>query len=199
MNWIVKKHNIWTHILLTYFTCGIWLIIWLYYKNKYKRNIHYNIKININDNSSYNETDYEEFINIQNKYKKVLDEHYNNIEKINMLYTVINNLALPSHPEMNKVINLCEQDIQLAPIILEYCKEMANHYNDKLENHLINYVTFQRLAIIYEKQKEYQKAIDVCKYAITLGFYKDGTAGQMPGRLARLIKKARSENVTITE
>lgn len=158
-DWIVKKHNIWTHILLTYFTCGIWLIIWLYYKSKYKKDVHYNIKVNINDNSYYNETDYEKFINIQNKYKKVLDEHYNNIEKINMLYTVINNLALPNHPEMNKVINLCEQDIQLAPIILEYCKEMANHYNDKLENHLINYITFQRLALYMKNKKNIKKQL----------------------------------------
>ena len=76
---------------------------------------------------------------------------------------------------------------------------IRDSYNDDLEKHLINYETFQRLAIIYEKQKEYEKAIDICKYAIEVGFYKDGTSGQMPGRLARLIKKSRQENLKINE
>ena len=38
-------------------------------------------------------------------------------------------------------------------------------------------------------RKEYEKALEVCQKAIDIGFYKDGTPGQMPGRMARLYKK----------
>ena len=33
------------------------------------------------------------------------------------------------------------------------------------------------------------KAIEVCETAIRLGYIDDGTEGQMPGRIARLIRK----------
>lgn len=194
MNWVIKKHNILTHIILTYITCGIWLIIYFGCKSSskkqdLKKQILYERTIEYNNTEDDKLNDY---IRIEKQYKSVLDQHYKNIEKINMLYTIANNLSLPNSPEMQKVIDLCIEDIRLAPTIRKYCEEIANNYGDNLENHLINYVSFQRLAIIYEKQKQYHEAIDVCKQAIQLGFYKDGTAGQMPGRLARLIKKANS-------
>lgn len=56
----------------------------------------------------------------------------------------------------------------------------------------VNYDSFERLAIIYEKRKEYDKAIEVCMHAIQLGFSRDSTSGQMPGRMARLMKKAKN-------
>lgn len=196
-NWILKKRSIWFHIILTYFTCGIWAIVYFYckYTNKDKVELY----MHQTNYSPFTNNNFEILSKIEKKYSNVLHKHYQNIEKINMLYTVINNLALPNNPEMQKVINLCLEDIDLAPEILNYCKEKADYYNDDLEKHLINYETFQRLAIIYEKQKEYEKAIDICKYAIEVRFYKDGTSGQMPGRLARLIKKSRQENLKINE
>lgn len=44
--------------------------------------------------------------------------------------------------------------------------------------------------MIYEKQGNFQKAIDICAEAIEIGAINDGTKGQMRGRLARLIKKS---------
>ena len=114
------------------------------------------------------------------------------------MYTVANNLALPNSKEMQQVTDLCLQDIKLAPQILNYCKELANNYDDdNLERYLVSYPSFKRLAIIYEKQGNFKKAIDICKQAIELGFYKDGTPGQMPGRLARLIKKSNQQKTQI--
>lgn len=195
--WILKKRNIWFHVIATYFTCGIWAIIYFYCKSTSS------IKKDINKEETYAEhvNNYiptgderlDAYYEIEKQYLPILTKHYKNVEKINMLYTVANNLSLPNSPQMQQVIDLCLEDIELAPQILDYCKKIADHYNEDLENHLINYVTFQRLAIIYEKQKEYQKAIDVCKMAIEFGFYKDSTAGQMPGRLARLIKKSNQQ------
>ena len=131
------------------------------------------------------------------KYSSIIHAHFNYIEKINMLYSVVSTLESCNSPKMQQVIDLCLEDIKLAPLYKEYWIENAKICNFPAT--LPSYPSFQRLAIIYEKQKEYQKAIDVCNYAIQLGFYRDGTLGQMPGRLARLIKKARIENIAIDE
>lgn len=181
-----------TEDIMATITFGIISIILLYFSRKSNLNIKEKNKVYQNSSNNYvpyGNSKIDDYFRVEKEYSKVLKEHYNNIEKINMLYTIANNLALPNSKEMQKVIDLCIKDIELAPQILNYCKEMANNYDDDLENHLMNYVSFQRLAIIYEKQKEYEKAINICKLAIDLGFYKDGTPGQMPGRLARLIKK----------
>ena len=50
------------------------------------------------------------------------------------------------------------------------------------------YSSYKRLAIIYEKRKEYMNAIDVCVRAIRAGFVDDDTSGKMYGRLARMIR-----------
>ena len=31
---VLKKRSVWFHIIVTYFTCGIWAIIYLYFKYK---------------------------------------------------------------------------------------------------------------------------------------------------------------------
>lgn len=145
---------------------------------------------NIDNNIiNFGDKNLDDYIRIENKYEKICNQHFKNIEKIEMLYTVANNLSTPNSAEMQKVIDICIEDIKIAPTYMEYCKEMANHYKDDLDNWVPNYVSFQRLAIIYEKQKEYKKAIEVCNHSIKLGYLKDGTKGQMPGRLARLLKK----------
>jgi hypothetical protein len=51
------------------------------------------------------------------------------------------------------------------------------------------------LAIIYEKQGEIQKAIEICEEAIDLNL-RDSTKGGFSARLARLEKKNRSQNTT---
>ena len=196
--WILKRRSILFHIVITYFTCGIWAVIYFYCKlTQNNKEETYNEYANSYIPTGDKKLD--DYYEIEKQYSPILTEHYKNVEKINMLYTVANNLALPDSKQMQEVIDLCLKDIELAPQILNYCKAIANNYNDDLENHLINYVSFQRLAIIYEKQKEYQKAIDVCKMAIQLGFYKDGTAGQMPGRLARLINKSNKQNIQLNQ
>ena len=206
---ILKKRSILFHIIATYFTCGIWAILYFgckfsnnssdFTKNNssFEDNIG-NISDKTNDNNSFfYDINYEELEKLENKYRPILDKHYKNLEKIGMQYTVANNLSLPNSPEMQKVIDLCLEDITLAPEFLEFHIKEAKLYGKNLQDWLPNYPSFQRLAIIYEKQGEYQKAIDVCKQAIDLGFYKDGTTGQMPGRLARLIKKANKQNIQL--
>lgn len=204
--WILRKRSIIFHIIATILTGGVWAFIYLSLKfsdiSEDDDNNFHSFRDTFEEeitNEQYSGINYCELDKLEQKYRPLLDKHYKNLEKIGMMYTVANNLSLPNSPQMQKVIDLCLEDISLAPQFLEYHVQEAKLYERKLEDWLPNYPSFQRLAIIYEKQKEYQKAIDICQQAIELGFYKDGTNGQMPGRLARLIKKANKENIQINK
>ena len=51
------------------------------------------------------------------------------------------------------------------------------------------FTTFKKLAIIYEKEKDYENAIKICRLAISEGQERDGTKAGMTGRLEKLLKK----------
>ncbi len=144
----------------------------------------------------YDTISFEKFQSLQSKYKDVLHAHYSALEQIGIMYTVANNLTSVHSPEMQQVIDLCLYDISLAPKIAQYFKEESIVLNN--EYRLPDYGSFKRLAIIYEKQNRLIDAINICKKAIALGFYQDGTYGQIPGRMARLIKKAKDTNLLIS-
>ena len=198
----------WLTGILYLFTFGIFFIGWIYdcinIGNKLFKKTNYTAKSesyseHINNYIPTGNKQLDDYYRIEKQYLPILEKHRKNVEEIDMLYTIANNISTANSPQMQQVIDLCIEDIKLAPQILNYCQEIANNYNDNLENHLINYTTFSRLAIIYEKQKEYQKAIDICKMAINLGFYKDGTTGQIPGRLARLVRKSNKQKSKINK
>lgn len=109
-------------------------------------------------------------------------QHFDNLETIKAQYSVLYNLDRFHSPEMDNLILLCIQDISLA--------ERLGNYWKYAWKELPQYETFKRLAIIYEKRKEYPLAIDVCVSAIHLGYIKDGSDGQMYGRLAKLLRKS---------
>lgn len=138
---------------------------------------------------------YYAFSRVEEKYKALVQHHFDLIEKIGMAYTVANNLKLPNSPEMDYVIQLCKEDIALADQYKQYWDECnaTGYWDNGSMRSLPEYSSFKRLAIIYEKRKEYDEAIAVCQRAIELGYFRDGTEGQMPGRIARLIKKKGQE------
>lgn len=125
---------------------------------------------------------------IDRKYRSIADTHYKLENNIRTAYSVARQLHGYNSPEMNRVIEMCKKDIAIAPTFLEYLKE----YNTDLDEsrYPILFDAFKRLAIIYEKQKEYLKAADVCKQAINTGILNDGTEGGYPGRYAKMIKLA---------
>lgn len=136
------------------------------------------------------ETDaYNSQLKIDDQYWPVMSQHLENTTNIGTLYTVANNLSDPASAQMDQVIQMCIEDIKLAPILKTYWEKSGYA--------LSNYYTFSRLAKIYEKRKEYGKAIEVCQHAINLGYTQDGTEGNIPGRLARLIKKSKTVNKQI--
>lgn len=109
---------------------------------------------------------------------------------------------------LEKCINYCLADIDMFPLFKkEYIQsekavylELANSpYTDKKERkeylRQVNNVTFnlripsfERLAIIYEKQGKYEEAIKTCRLALDYGLY-DSTKGGFDGRIERLEKK----------
>lgn len=92
---------------------------------------------------------------------------------------------------MDKVIDLCNEDIGLAKLFKAYWEDLQKTgYYEEAYDRLPVYPSFKRLAIIYDKRKDYDKAISICQQAIELGYVDDGTDGQMPGRIARLMRKA---------
>lgn len=130
------------------------------------------------------------------KWQVIIDEHTRLLNEIGVAYTVANNSKLPDSPEMQHVIDLCKQDIALAEMFTKSQIEfqevrVTNGWAepDSPTKSISTFPTFKRLAIIYEKQKKYDEAIAICQRAIELGYVDDGTDGQMPGRIARLMKK----------
>ncbi len=152
-------------------------------------------KENYYDNNNYryefNEELWQLESRVREEYEPIISSHYQLLEKIGVAYTTIINLYGVESEQMDKVIDLCLKDIEIAPKFAEYETKISKIRREKNAGH-VNYGSFERLAIIYEKRKEYGKAIEVCMHAIQLGFSRDSTSGQMPGRMARLMKKTKN-------
>jgi|GEM_PF-2231614 len=128
---------------------------------------------------------------IKNKYRSIIGKHFKLIEKIRTDYVIANN-SPTKKINIDSVIKLCEEDIDLASEYMEYCKEIAEIWNEPLEKHVPSYYSFQRLAIIFEKQNKINEAIAICDCSINLGFYKDDSSGMIERR-TRLIKKSENQ------
>lgn len=79
-------------------------------------------------------------------------------------------------------IEYCKRDIELFP---KYRKPL-----DREMDGLPRIATFQRLAIIYEKQGQIDEAIKICKKALKYKL-RDSTKGGYEGRIEKLEKKRR--------
>ena len=104
--------------------------------------------------------------------------------------TMYSNLLQNKEINTNEVmpcISLCREVIALSDgLLINY---NTDYFNSKwgMDTLILLDIkaVFRRLAIIYEKQKEFQKAIDVCQHAIKLGISND----DMQKRLSRLLKR----------
>ena len=81
---------------------------------------------------------------------------------------------------LQKCIEYCQADILH---IMPFLKKCEHEFGD-----IPRIPSFERLAIIYEKQGRYSEAIGICRKAISLGLW-DGTKGRFEGRLERLNQK----------
>jgi tetratricopeptide (TPR) repeat protein len=115
-------------------------------------------------------------------YNDANKKYYDGLQKMESDYSVLYNMGLIDGSEVEVFISQCKQNI------LDYktLKKYWIKYNEEIPPVMSAY---KRLAMIYEKQGEYKKAIEVCKEAIDEGCNNDGSKGMMEGRLARLERK----------
>lgn len=118
----------------------------------------------------------------------LIDRHfyYNNV--IDYYYGLRNK----EKSALDKCIKYCKEDIQIAPKVLKLMENDTTfkHYDEsgKLAFTPPMFPSFQRLAIIYEKQEKYHEAIEICELALSLNL-KDGTKTGFEGRIKRIRRK----------
>lgn len=117
--------------------------------------------------------------------KMDVEAHFNFLGMINDRYRSANQKDDPFSPAMDEVIALCKQDIALADSVYTH---FINEGLGTEDRPMVNYSSFQRLAIIYEKRGMYEEAIGVCEQAINKGFPDDGTKGGMAARIDKMNK-----------
>lgn len=132
----------------------------------------------------------------QNKYSNTWKKYANYREKINNYYSNFINNGL-SQTDLAKLEDYCNKYLGLLPDIIKSLKEEKSITNDK--NMIINeqsYYSFvyKKLALAYEKQGDYQKAMDICQKSISSGITNDGTKSGFSGRIEKLQKKLIKRN-----
>lgn len=108
----------------------------------------------------------------------IIINHFKNLKDIEEKYSLLYKQKKFEGPEMDNLIEQCKLDISFADEFISLFKR----YSKELP---VSYGTFKRLAIIYEKRCEYEKAVGVCLRAIELGFTDNDT---MYSRLSKLRK-----------
>ncbi len=121
------------------------------------------------------------YILLENEYEDKLSMHFSFLEQEDMLYSTAINLPKIDNETTRKCLEVCLQDISLAPEIKEYYTKK----NDTLPQ----YPAFYYACQLYDKLGDLDNAIMICKEAIDLGYYRDNSKGGMPARMAKLITK----------
>lgn len=119
-------------------------------------------------------------------YEKIIDRHFTYNQYIELYYK-----QRDKGPEyLEKCIEYCKKDIELFPKFKEAWIKCEVTKEEKAAGYTFNLriPSFERLAIIYEKQGKIDEAIEICKKAIEYGLH-DRTKGGFQGRLNRLYKK----------
>lgn len=150
----------------------------------------------VHDYYSFNE-EFENFTaynNLYKKYEKKLTQHFRLLEEIESLYSVAINQKCIDNKYTDKCLKLCMQDFLLAPDLATYWEKES--ILQKSEFILPHYSSFEKSAKLLEKLEKYNLAINVCSWALKLGYTRDGSQGGLKGRLARLLKKYNKINNT---
>lgn len=124
----------------------------------------------------FKESRVEIFRRYQNEVKPVSDHYYYLLPLIQSEWSVLYNLKDYSGKRAEKFEKMCLNGISCY---IEM-REINLKYNEKTA---LNVPAFTRLAMLYEKQGEYEKAAFICKEACVLGIDERS-------RLVRMLKKA---------
>lgn len=117
------------------------------------------------------------------EYVKAEIMYHKNIERIEVMYSILNNSKTYFGDSADKFLELCID----GTLLISNYKKVCLKFNVSVPEFS---TAHYRLAMFYEKRKEYTKGITICVDAIKNGYHNDGTKGQMYGRLARLMRKA---------
>lgn len=122
------------------------------------------------------------------KYEIYWKRHYDILNEIRFnLYSKSINEKNIFNKYSVKCLQLCYEDLNLAPHVIEWEKEKCKILNQKYIP--LNYGSHKYLIMILEKQGKYDEAIDICNRYISLGLIDDGTKGGITKRREKLIIK----------
>ena len=113
------------------------------------------------------------------------NKYYQGIDDIEAMWSVMYNLQIISGEQVENFIAKCYEN--LSDLQNLQIQKSQYGYDTQMPSKIPAYV---RLAMLYEKQGNYEKAIDICVESIKAGATHDGNKGTMYGRLARLIRKS---------
>lgn len=122
-----------------------------------------------------------------NRYQKLSDQYYRDLARIDTQWSVLYHLKDFNGNNARLYEKLCLKSINTFKQIYE---EFCIPY-DTIEFTCVP--AYKRLAMLYEKQKKYDKSAYVCLDAIQHGVpneYGDNDGGKMYARLARMAKKS---------
>lgn len=129
-------------------------------------------------------------VELQFMYNNLIDVYYKFRDESNYLQNCIDT-CIKDIQITDKFLNeLRKNDLELRD---ELYLDNPNLKNLEKDFKLPRIPSFQRLAIIYENQGEYDKAIDICEKAIMFNL-EDGTKMGFKGRIEKLTKKKVKQN-----
>lgn len=125
---------------------------------------------------SFQKDSTEIFMEYQKEVKPVADKYYTLLEKIEKDWSTLCNLKDYTGTLSQEIEQECLDSIhwfnKMHAIDIKYSETSPK-----------NIPAFKRLAMLYERRSDYERAIDVCKQAISLGMDERS-------RMLRMIKKA---------
>lgn len=120
--------------------------------------------------------DTEIFIRYQEELKPISDKYYSIMEKMQKDWSALYNLGDYTGKLAVEIEQECIEDIMLY----KKMKEIDSKYSKETPT---NIPAFKRLAMLYERQGNFEQAVDICKKAYGFGVDERG-------RMLRIIKKA---------
>lgn len=116
---------------------------------------------------------------------KALDTDDNNSQDRHFVYNSLIDLYYKQRDDrddaIQKCIRYCKEDIESIDVFLDAWMAEYNEEPPRIPS-------FKRLAIIYEKQGNYERALEICERAIDQAL-DDGTKGGFEGRKQRIQNK----------
>lgn len=113
--------------------------------------------------------------------KKALERHDQLSMAIRNAYSVARSSEEGKEEQLRGVLAMCREDFTLVEPVRAYCA--LKGYPEPV------FDSFRRAIIILGRQKEYEKAADVCRQALELGVEDPQYPGGMAGRLEKLKAK----------